>query len=127
MEQNIMTDRRAKAKEIVSEMISPEIAELMADSENSSSFGAQLAGLALDNAFGALWTRPGLGRRDRSLVTLGILIALRATDELQIHIPAAVKNGLTQDEIAEVIYHSSGYAGFPAASAALRVARDVIK
>lgn len=122
-----MTDRRAKAKEIVSEMISPEIAELMASSENSSSFGAQLAGLALDNAFGALWTRPGLGRRERSLVTLGILILLRATDELQIHIPAAVKNGLTQDEVAEVIYHSSGYAGFPAASAALRVARDVIK
>jgi hypothetical protein len=54
-----MTDRREMAKEIVSEMISPEIAQLMADAENSSAFGAQLAGLALDNAFGALWTRPG--------------------------------------------------------------------
>jgi 4-carboxymuconolactone decarboxylase len=54
------------------------------------------------------------------------LIALRAADELQVHIPAALKNGLTKDEVAEVIYHSSAYAGFPAASSALRVAREVL-
>ncbi|MEZ0341723.1 carboxymuconolactone decarboxylase family protein, partial [Mycobacterium sp. pV006] len=63
----------------------------------------------------------------RSLVTLGILIALRATDELKFHVTIARNNGLTDDEIAEVIYHATGYAGFPAANAACKVAREVIE
>ncbi len=71
--------------------------------------------------------RDGLSRRDRSLVTLGILIALRATDELSYHVQIARNNGLTEDEIAEVIYHSSGYAGFPAANSACKVAREVLE
>ncbi len=65
------------------------------------------------NVFGRLWGRDGLSRRDRSLVTLGMLIAMRANDELALHFRIARTNGLTDDEIAEVIYHSSGYAGFP--------------
>ena len=73
-----------------------------------------------------LWGREGLSRRDRSLVTLGILIALRATDELKSHVQIARNNGLTEDEIAEVIYHTSGYAGFPAANTACRIAREVL-
>ena len=79
----------------------------------------------MDNVFGRLWTREGLNHRDRSLVTLGILIALRATDELKIHFQIARNNGLSEDEIAEVIYHSSGYAGFPAANTACKLAREV--
>jgi 4-carboxymuconolactone decarboxylase len=117
-----MTDQRAEALRIVTEMVSPEVANLMDRAQTSDSFGSHLATLALENVFGALWTRPGLNRRDRSLVTLGILIALRASGELSIHIPAALKNGVTQDELAEVIYHASAYAGFPAASAALAMA-----
>ena len=61
--------------------------------------------------------RPESARPQPGL-TLGILIALRATEELSFHIPIALKNGLTEDELAEVIYHSSGYAGFPAAASA---------
>ncbi len=90
------------------------------------SFGSEMLGLVMDNVFGRLWTRDGLSRRDRSLVTLGILIALRATDELKIHVQIARNNGLTEDEIAEVVYHSSGYAGFPAANSAMRVAGEVL-
>ena len=90
------------------------------------SFGSEMLPLVMDNVFGRLWTRDGLSRRDRSLVTLGILIALRATDELKIHVQIARNNGLTDDEIAEVVYHSSGYAGFPAANTALRVAGEVL-
>ncbi len=78
--------------------------------------------IAIDNVFGRLWGREGLSRRDRSLVTLGILIALRSNDELGIHFKIARNNGLTDDEIAEVIYHSSGYAGFPAANTACKIA-----
>ena len=76
--------------------------------------------------FGSLWGRDGLSRRDRSLVTMGILIALRATDEFAHHVAIARTNGLTEDEIAEVIYHASGYAGFPAANTARNVAREVL-
>ena len=74
-------------------------------------FADELLEIGLENVFGRLWGRDGLNRRDRSLVTLGILIALRATDELAIHFKIARTNGLTDEEIAEVIYHASGYAG----------------
>jgi 4-carboxymuconolactone decarboxylase len=90
------------------------------------SFGGEMLELVMDNVFGRLWTRDGLSRRDRSLVTLGILIALRATDELKLHVQIARNNGLTEDEIAEVVYHASGYAGFPAANTALKVAGEVL-
>ena len=121
-----MTEKREAAISIVSEMLSPEIAQAMANAETSSQFGAMIGGLALDNVFANLWTRPGLNRRDRSLLTLGILIALRATEELHLHIPAAIRNGVTKDEIAEIIYHSSGYAGFPAASSAGTLAMSIL-
>jgi 4-carboxymuconolactone decarboxylase len=84
----------------------------------SAGFAGELMDLGLEGVFGRLWTRTGLARRDRSLVTLGILIALRASDELESHFKIAKQNGLTEDELAEVIYHSVGYAGFPAANTA---------
>lgn len=93
----------------------------------TDSFGGEMLGLAMDNVFGRLWTREGLSRRDRSLLTLGILIALRAEDELRIHVQIARTNGLTDDEIAEVIYHCTGYTGFPAANSAMKVAKEVLQ
>ena len=121
-----MTEKRQAAIDIVSKMLSPEIAQAMANAENSPQFGAMIGSLALDNVFGNLWTRPGLNRRDRSLITLGILIALRATEELHFHIPMAIKNGVTRDEIAEIIYHASGYAGFPAAASARTLVMNIL-
>src|SRR5690606_29699923 len=64
-------------------------------------FGGEMFALALDNVFGRLWTRDGLSRRERSLVTLGALIALRAEGELAAHFRIARNNGLTDAEIAE--------------------------
>lgn len=90
-------------------------------------FGEELLEIGIDNVFGRLWARDGLSRRDRSLVTLGILIAQRATDELHFHVQIARNNGLTEDEIAEVVYHASGYAGFPAANTACKVAREALE
>ena len=89
-------------------------------------FADELLEMGVENVFGRLWGRDGLQRRDRSLVTLGILIALRATDELAIHFKIARTNGLTDEEIAEVIYHASGYAGFPAAATANRIAGEAL-
>ena len=86
----------------------------------------ELLELGLDHVFGALWTRPGLDRRSRSLVTLGALIALRASEELKAHFPIALRNGLTVEEVEEVIYHMTGYAGYPAAASARNVARQVL-
>ena len=81
-------------------------------------FASELMEIGVEGIFGRLWTREGLSRRDRSLVTLGILIALGAEQELESHFRIAKQNGLTEDELAEVVYHSSGYAGFPAANTA---------
>lgn len=88
----------------------------------SDGFAPELMDIGVESIFGKLWAREGLSRRDRSLVTLGILIALRATDELHSHFKIARTNGLTDSELAEVVYHASGYAGFPAANTAKSVA-----
>ncbi|MEW1722521.1 carboxymuconolactone decarboxylase family protein [Streptomyces sp. NPDC093109] len=88
--------------------------------------GEDLVEIGLTSVWGALWARKGLGPRDRSLLTLGILIALGAEAELRTHVRIAVTNGLTEDEIAEVIYHTAGYAGFPRATAARAVVREVL-
>jgi 4-carboxymuconolactone decarboxylase len=78
-------------------------------------------------AWGEVWNRPGLDRRSRSLVTLGVLITLRAEKEIAVHIRGALRNGLTPDEIKEVIQQAAIYAGVPAAMDAFRVAEAVIE
>jgi 4-carboxymuconolactone decarboxylase len=120
-----MAGKDEETKALIADMLSPEIAEAMAKGD-SKEFGAYIGRLAFDNVFAGLWMRPGLDRRSRSLVTLGILIALRATEELHFHIPIALRNGLSKKEIEEVIYHASGYAGFPAAATARTLAAKIL-
>ncbi|MFF5141550.1 carboxymuconolactone decarboxylase family protein [Streptomyces sp. NPDC013157] len=88
--------------------------------------GEELVDIGLTSVWGAIWAREGLAPRDRSLVTLGLLIALGAETELKTHVRVALTNGLTKDEIAEVIYHSAGYAGFPRAVGARNAAREAL-
>ena len=83
--------------------------------------------LALRNVFAEIWTRPALDLRARSLVTLGILIALRAEGELRFHIGIALNNGVSVAEIEEVLYQASAYAGFPAANTARAIADEVLR
>ena len=90
----------------------------------SPNFATELNAFAFDSVFAKLWIRPGLDLRARSLVTLGILIALRAEEELKVHFPIALANGCTLAELEEVIYHATAYAGFPAANAARMAATD---
>jgi 4-carboxymuconolactone decarboxylase len=89
-------------------------------------FGEDLVEIGLSTVWGALWGREGLAPRDRSLVTVGILIALGAETELKTHVRVALTNGVTRDELAEVIYHSAGYTGFPKAVAARTAAREAL-
>ena len=78
------------------------------------------------SAWGQVWTREGLDRRTRSCVTLALLTALQCHDELAMHVRAARRNGLSPDEIAEVLLHTAVYAGVPAANAAFRIAEAVL-
>lgn len=78
-------------------------------------------------AWADMWDRPGLDRRTRSAITLAVLTALRAEDELAMHVRAALRNGLSPEEIAEVLLHTAVYAGLPAANAAFKIADSVIQ
>ena len=78
-------------------------------------------------AWGDVWNRPGLDRRTRSCITLALLVALRLDDELAMHARAALRNGVTPEEISEVLLHSAVYAGVPAANAAYKAAERALR
>ena len=77
-------------------------------------------------AWGEVWGRSGLTRRERSLITLAMLVALDREAEFRLHVRAAFRNGVTVEELRELLLHSGIYCGIPAANAAIRVAEDVI-
>ncbi len=84
-----------------------------------------LADLTTKVLYGDVWERPGLSKRDRSLITVAALTALYRTDQLQVHIRRAVENGVTKEEISEVITHMAFYGGWPTAANAVQVAKKV--
>ena len=77
-------------------------------------------------AWGEIWSRPGLDRKTRSCITLTALIAMNRPEELEMHLRAAQRNGLTMDEIREVLLQSAVYCGVPAANSAFAIARRVL-
>jgi 4-carboxymuconolactone decarboxylase len=77
--------------------------------------------------FGDVWERPGLSKRDRSLITVAALIALNRTQQLPFHLERALVNGVTKDELVEAITHLAFYSGWPTSVSAAMVARDVFK
>lgn len=76
-------------------------------------------------AWGEIWSRPGLPRATRSLITLGMMIALNRPEEFRMHVGAAIRNGVTREQIQEVLLQSSIYCGVPAANDAFRIAQQV--
>jgi len=87
----------------------------------------KLAELTDNVLFGDVWARPGLSKRDRSLVTVSALIALNRPDQLRSHLMLARENGVTQDEVVEAITHLAFYAGWPNAVTAVGVAKEVFQ
>lgn len=87
----------------------------------------KLAELTDDVLFGDIWERPGLAKRDRSLITVAALIALNRPDQLRSHIALAQRNGVTEQEIVETITQLAFYSGWPNAISAVSVAREVFK
>ena len=77
-------------------------------------------------AWGEIWDRPGLPRHTRSLLTIGMLVALNRPEELRLHLRAARNSGVTPDEIKEVLLHTAVYCGLPAANAAFRLAAEEV-
>ena len=77
--------------------------------------------------FGDVWERPGLSKRDRSLITVSALVALNRTEQLRYHLVRAIENGVTKDELVELITHLAFYSGWPTAVSAMLVAKDVLK
>jgi 4-carboxymuconolactone decarboxylase len=87
----------------------------------------KLADLTDNVLFGDVWARPGMSKRDRSLVTISALIAMNRPDQLRSHIALARQNGVTETEIVETITHLAFYAGWPSAVTAVGVAREVFQ
>ncbi len=77
-------------------------------------------------AWGEVWSRPGLSRAERSMITLTALVVLRQEQELALHLRAALRNGVTPDQIREVLLHTAVYAGVPAVNRAFAIAREVL-
>lgn len=92
---------------------------------NATDFSAPWQEFITRHAWGAVWTREGLDRRTRSAITLTALTALGRENEIAMHVRAALGNGLTQEEIAEILIHTAVYAGVPAANAAFAIAQRV--
>jgi len=94
--------------------------------ERTTSFTEGFQELITRYAWGEVWSRPGLDRRARSMITLTALVATGREHELEMHIRAALRNGLTPDEIGEVLLHCAVYCGVPAANGAFAIAQRVI-
>ena len=93
--------------------------------KNRSSFNEEFQEMISRHAWGEIWTRPGLARHTRSLLTIAMMVALNREEEFRLHVRAAANNGVTRDEIKEVLLQAAIYCGVPAANSAFRVAAEV--
>ena len=94
---------------------------------NATEFTRDFQELITEYAWGSIWTRPGLDRRQRSLITLTALVARGHHEELAMHLRAALRNGLTMDEIKETLLQTAIYCGVPDANTAFRIAQGVLE
>jgi len=92
---------------------------------NENSFNAPFQDLITRYAWGEIWTRPGLPRKTRSLITIAMMVAMNRSEELRLHLRAAANNGVTRKEIQEVLLQTALYCGVPAANTAFHIAEEV--
>jgi 4-carboxymuconolactone decarboxylase len=95
--------------------------------EQADDFSWPLQQLATEYCWDEIWNRPGIDRRTRSVLNLGMIVALNRPHELKLHLRGAINNGLTKDELKEIFLQSAIYCGLPAALDAFRIAREVFK
>jgi 4-carboxymuconolactone decarboxylase len=121
----VSDDRRERGMKARREVLGDEHVE--AAVERTTDLTADFQDLITRYAWGEIWDRPGLDRRTRSAITLMALVARGHLDELAMHVRAALRNGLTPDEIKEILLQSAIYCGVPAANSAFRVAQRVLE
>jgi 4-carboxymuconolactone decarboxylase len=95
------------------------------DRTEVTAFNKDLQDLITRYAWGEIWARPGLPRHSRSLITLAMMVALNRADEFRLHVRAALNNGVTRDEIKEVLLQTAIYCGLPAANAAFHLTEEI--
>lgn len=116
--------RHAKGMEVRREVLGDEHVD-RAESQKTD-LDAEFQDLITRYAWGEIWSRPDLSRTTRSILTIGLLIALNRGEELRMHLRAAANNGVTAEEIREVLLHCAIYCGVPAANAAFRAAKEIL-
>jgi 4-carboxymuconolactone decarboxylase len=95
--------------------------------KSADDFNRPLQEFVTEYCWGAVWGRPGLSKKTRSMLNLAMLTALNKPHELKLHVRGALTNGVTREEISEIFLHAAVYAGVPAAVDAFRTAREVLK
>jgi len=93
--------------------------------KRKDAFNAEFQELITRYAWGEIWTRPGLPRHTRSLLTIALMVAMNRNEEFRLHLRAAFNNGVTRDQIKEVLLHCAIYCGVPAANSAFHMAEEV--
>jgi len=112
-------DRRARGTEIMT--------KLFGGPPTPSATSADMMDVTIEHLFGDIWSRPGLGHRDRELITISVIAALGFERQLRAHLKGALNAGVTRDEIKEVMIHIAHYAGWPAAMTGLTLAHEVFE
>jgi 4-carboxymuconolactone decarboxylase len=118
-------DRYEEGMKVRREVLGDEHVDRATD--NATAFTKPFQEYITRAAWGEAWTRPGLDRKTRSCITLAILTALRAENEIPMHVRAAIRNGLEPEEILEVLIHTAVYAGVPAANSAVALANKTLQ
>jgi 4-carboxymuconolactone decarboxylase len=116
------TSRLEQGMEVRREVLGAEHVER--SMANASEFGRPIQDLVTEYCWGAVWSRPGLDRRTRSLINLGMLTALNRRHELRVHVRGALNNGVTREEILETLLQAAVYCGVPAGMDAFRAAEE---
>jgi 4-carboxymuconolactone decarboxylase len=120
-----MADRHDEGMRIRREVLGDEHVDRAV--ERTTDLTAEFQDLLTRYAWGEIWARPGLDRKTHSCITLVALVATGRTDELELHLRAALRNGVTPDEIKEVLLHCAVYCGIPAANTAFAIVQRVIE
>jgi 4-carboxymuconolactone decarboxylase len=119
-----VTDQKRKGMEVRREVLGDAYVD-QAEADRTP-LTEDFQGLITRYAWGEIWTRPGLDRRTRSCITVAMLVALNRNDELALHMRAALRNGVTADELKEILLQTAIYCGVPAANTAFGVAAKVL-
>jgi 4-carboxymuconolactone decarboxylase len=125
-----MSELDAKAERgvaVISEMMGETFGQRLRDHATSGRFGADIGRMALNWSFADSWGREGLARRDKSLVILGALIALKQPSELKNHVKIGIANGLTVPEIEAVLVQACSYVGFPCIATATTAVIEALR